>query len=82
MLEVMIIICIIGILASIAIPAMNDKTTTSKKQSSTLQIQYKVDCIEQYKFIHTGSDTIQLIDDKGNGVKCSVFENQNNVTTY
>lgn len=82
LIEVMIILCIIGILAAIIIPAINDTSPSPKKQSSALQYQYKVDCIEQYKIIRISDTIFQLLDDHGNGIKCSLSENRNTVATY
>lgn len=59
LIELLIVIAIIGILAAVAVPALNGKNT-----------EYGVTCKAGYKFVSTYRQFTQVIDANGHGIPC------------
>lgn len=77
LIELMIVVAIFAILASVAIPAYKDYVA---RQNGTAKTSYKtgngnkvvVDCIEGFKFVTPirGGESRQMFDENHNGIRC------------
>jgi hypothetical protein len=65
LIEVLIVICILGILFSIAVPIILGKGNGSPQYKSP---QESIQCIGGYKFV----GKTQLIDNQGHGIVCDI----------
>ena len=74
--ELCIVIAIVGILASIAIPAITGETPARSGIGGPSINAVTVDstqsrCIDGFKFIQDRQGTRQILDEQGHGVKCN-----------
>lgn len=77
LIEVMVIVCIIGILAAIAIPAFNGVPLSNGNITYGVNGMTESRCIEGYKFvIDDKGNARQILDEFGKGVRCSASNAQ------
>lgn len=73
-IELLIVVAILGIVAAIVIPHIQQQkaggatTNTMVKSSGIPHVQEA--CIAGYLFVRTSSNTVQVIDHNGNGIRC------------
>jgi prepilin-type N-terminal cleavage/methylation domain-containing protein len=75
LIEVMIVICILGVLAAITLPVMFGASIPNQSAVSFgINGMTEVRCIDGYKFvIGEGGNARQVMDELGRGVKCNSF---------
>ena len=76
LIELMIVIAILGILASIAIPAITGEKPTRPGIGGPSINAVTVDssqsrCIDGFRFIQDRQGTRQILDEQGHGVRCN-----------
>lgn len=71
LIELMIVICIIGIIAAIAVPAITGKSQGNTNFSMGVNGMIEERCIAGYKFVVGGKgQPTQVLDQFGKGVPC------------
>lgn len=71
LIEVMVVVCIIGILAAVAIPAMLGVPLSNGNISYGVNGMTESRCIEGYKFVlDNKGNARQILDEFGKGVRC------------
>ena len=71
LIELMIVICIIGIIAAIAVPAIMGKSQGNTNFSMGVNGMVEERCIAGYKFVVGGKgQPTQVLDQFGKGVPC------------
>lgn len=68
LIEVMIVIAILGILAAIFVPYIQDQKAGLTKPTGVPHTEEQ--CIAGYVFVRGSRNIVQVIDDKGNGIRC------------
>lgn len=80
-IELMIVIAIVGIFLSIALPPLMrgdidaSRTLSQPEQPPIVQPWQepsKESCVSGYKVATVGSNSFQILDENGNGIKCEV----------
>ena len=76
LIELMIVIAILGILLSIAIPAITGENPTRSGIGGPSINAVTVDstqsrCIDGFRFIQDRQGTRQILDEQGHGVRCN-----------
>lgn len=74
LIEIMIVICIVGIISAIAIPAMMGQPVNTNSLSFGVNGTTETRCIDGYKFVVGRKGSVsQMMDENGHGVKCNSF---------